>query len=186
MLIAKQKRKDNIAEYILYLWQIEDLMRALKFDSDKVYSTLCAPLQVSDEKKQEVFFWYVGIINLLKEEQKEIVGHCNHSLHLIRELFDIHLYLLKKDKQYYDLYHQAKNDIESFRDKEQKSNTVNEIEICFDALYSKLLFAMKKEELSDSTEEAFGRIVRLIAYLSAKFKRFETGEEAFEDVQSVN
>ena len=28
MDIAKSKRRENIAEYILYLWQLEDLLRA--------------------------------------------------------------------------------------------------------------------------------------------------------------
>ena len=31
MYIAQSKRKENIAEYILYLWQLEDLLRALQF-----------------------------------------------------------------------------------------------------------------------------------------------------------
>ena len=31
MDIAQAKRRENIAEYILYLWQLEDLLRALHF-----------------------------------------------------------------------------------------------------------------------------------------------------------
>ena len=31
MDIAKAKRKENIPEYILYLWQLEDLLPALHF-----------------------------------------------------------------------------------------------------------------------------------------------------------
>ena len=34
MIIARQKRKENIAEYLLYMWQVEDLIRANKFDMD--------------------------------------------------------------------------------------------------------------------------------------------------------
>ena len=36
MIIAQQKRRDNIAEYLLYLWQVEDLLRACSLDIDKV------------------------------------------------------------------------------------------------------------------------------------------------------
>ena len=32
MIIAQEKRKTNIAEFILYMWQVEDLIRAYKFD----------------------------------------------------------------------------------------------------------------------------------------------------------
>ena len=34
MIIAKQKRRENIAEYVLYMWQLEDLIRAYNFDID--------------------------------------------------------------------------------------------------------------------------------------------------------
>jgi len=38
MDIAQAKRKENIAEYILYLWQLEDLLRALQFSPEAIYS----------------------------------------------------------------------------------------------------------------------------------------------------
>lgn len=34
MTIAEIKYKENIAEYILYLWQMQDLLRAVQFDVD--------------------------------------------------------------------------------------------------------------------------------------------------------
>ena len=154
MLIAKQKRKENIAEYILYLWQLEDLLRALSFDGDKIYSTLLAPLQVDDNKKQEIFFWYVSITNLLKEEAKETSGHTNHSYHLIRELNDVHLYLLKSgDEKYRTLYTQAKTNIDAFREKSGSEHT-SDIELCFNALYAKMLLSLRKENISEETEVA--------------------------------
>ena len=36
MLIAQQKLKENIAEYILYMYQIEDVIRAYHFDLNKI------------------------------------------------------------------------------------------------------------------------------------------------------
>jgi len=32
MIAAQQKRKENIVEYILYIYQIEDLIRAFQFN----------------------------------------------------------------------------------------------------------------------------------------------------------
>ena len=43
MDIAQVKRRENIAEYILYLWQLEDLLRALQFSPEAIFSTLIAP-----------------------------------------------------------------------------------------------------------------------------------------------
>ena len=34
MIIASQKKKENIAEYLLYMWQIEDIIRAYGLDID--------------------------------------------------------------------------------------------------------------------------------------------------------
>lgn len=179
MLIAKQKRKDNIAEYILYLWQLEDLLRALSFDGDKIYSTLVTPLQLSEEKKQEVFFWYISIINLLREEGKQQTGHTNHSYHLINELNDVHIYLLKLgDEKYQILYDAAKPNIELYKEKSNNQQG-NDVEVCFHALYSKILLNLKGETISAETESAFKTISSLIAYLAAKFHRFERGEEIY-------
>ncbi len=36
MLIAEQKRKENIAEFILYIWQLEDILRAYNFDIETI------------------------------------------------------------------------------------------------------------------------------------------------------
>ena len=36
MYIASQKRQQNIAEYLLYMWQVEDIIRAYHFDIDLI------------------------------------------------------------------------------------------------------------------------------------------------------
>lgn len=36
MIIASRKRKENIAEYILYMWQIEDIIRANSCDIEQI------------------------------------------------------------------------------------------------------------------------------------------------------
>ena len=36
MLIARQKRSENIAEYLLYMFQVEDLIRAYDFNLDQI------------------------------------------------------------------------------------------------------------------------------------------------------
>ena len=36
MLTASAKKRENIAEYLLYMWQIEDLIRAFGLDTDRI------------------------------------------------------------------------------------------------------------------------------------------------------
>ncbi|MDR1170373.1 MAG: DUF4924 family protein, partial [Prevotellaceae bacterium] len=159
MLTAKKKRKENIAEYVLYMWQIEDLLRALKFDRDLIRHTLVEPLDMPEEKKQEILYWYLGIIDLLKEEKKEEFGHNYHSLNVIRELNDLHMSLLDKDSKYRSLFAAAQDDIALFREKSAKKTS--DIEIAFDALYAKLLLKMKHEQISGETSAAFDRITSM-------------------------
>ena len=40
MFTASQKKKENIAEYLLYMWQIEDLIRANGLDMDRIKSNI--------------------------------------------------------------------------------------------------------------------------------------------------
>lgn len=96
MDIAKAKRRENIAEYILYLWQLEDLLRALQFSPEAIFSTLIAPRKdIGEEQKHVFLLWYMDLANLLRQEGKEEKGHLEHTLHLIGDLHDLHLQLMK-------------------------------------------------------------------------------------------
>ena len=75
MLIALQKRRENIAEYILYIWQIEDLLRALQFSPEAIYATLVAKTEGADEQQREnIFNWYMQIVELLRKEGSSVHG----------------------------------------------------------------------------------------------------------------
>jgi hypothetical protein len=54
MLVAQKKRKENLAEYILYLYQVEDLIRAFHLDMDLINENLVASYQTEKETKQEI------------------------------------------------------------------------------------------------------------------------------------
>ena len=69
MFIAQKKRAENIAEYILYLWQLEDLLRALQFSPEAIWSQLVEKQgNLTPEQQQQVFMWYMELSSLLKEE----------------------------------------------------------------------------------------------------------------------
>ena len=54
MIIAQQKRKENIAEYLLYMWQIEDIIRANKLDIDLIEQNLISQYKIDEDKRKEV------------------------------------------------------------------------------------------------------------------------------------
>ena len=50
MFVSKQLKEKNIAEYLIYMWQIEDLIRANGCDIEKIKSTIIAPYPLTEEQ----------------------------------------------------------------------------------------------------------------------------------------
>ena len=69
MIIAQEKRKTNITEYIIYLWQVEDMIRALNLDMDKIKQTAVAGCLV---------FVYIRISVITKYERVLLLANTRH------------------------------------------------------------------------------------------------------------
>ena len=52
MIVASKKRKENIAEYLLYMWQIEDLIRANGLDMDKIRTNIIDRFDLDEGRKK--------------------------------------------------------------------------------------------------------------------------------------
>lgn len=179
MYTAQQTRKENIAEYILYLWQLEDLLRALQFSPEAIYAKLVAPRQLSEEQKQALFLWYMELINLLREEGKEQNGHLEHTLHLIADLNNLHLQLLSLPigKYYRELFGKVAPEIPALKARLKKSD-ISDIELFFRALYAVVLLRIKGEEKSKEhyIHDVLELISPVIAELAKIFRQTERGE----------
>ena len=178
MYIAQKKRKENIAEYILYLWQLEDLLRALQFSPEAIYSQLVAKSALDDASRQQVFFWYMDIVNLLRQEGKESSGHLEHTLHLIADLNDLHerLLVLPAGEKYRKEFAALAPEMPALRVKLGKTD-VSDIELCFRALYAVVLYRIKGDK---SHEEGIRNVIDLIspviAELASVYRQVERGE----------
>ena len=119
MLIAQKKKEENIIEYLLYMFQIEDLIRAHHLDVDLLFERIIEP-QISDEALAEQYKnWYAGLIRNMKSQKKETVGHL-HEIHEVQmELFYLHNTLLNlaKDEKYSTLYIKTQPFLKEFRQK---------------------------------------------------------------------
>ena len=78
MIIARQKRKENIAEYLLYMWQVEDLIRANKFDMDSINRTVIAHYDQPEEVKKEIAQWYEELRRGDGERSYPIEQECDY------------------------------------------------------------------------------------------------------------
>ena len=177
MLIAQEKRKNNIAEYILYMWQIEDIIRASKFDANTIRSSIIDQYNQPPDIKHEISEWYIGLIEMMKNEHIEKKGHLQFVKAKIADLEDLHNRLLAKsdETQYQEQYHWTKPNIEAFR-KKAGVDKMSEIELCLTGLYAILLMRMQKREISSETNEAIITFSRLLALISQKYKLLEEGK----------
>ena len=178
MYIAQKKRKENIAEYILYLWQLEDLLRALQFSPEAIYSQLVAKSALDDASRQQVFFWYMDIVNLLRKEGKEESGHLEHTLHLIADLNDLHMRLLSLPvgEKYRKVFAALAPEMPALRVKLGKTD-VSDIELCFRAVYAVVLYRIKGDKShEEGIRNVIGLISPVIAELASVYRQVERGE----------
>ena len=204
MFTAQKTRKENIVEYILYLWQLEDLLRALQFSPEAIYSQLVQPSGLTEAQKQETFLWYMDIVNLLREEGKEQQGHLEHTMHLIADLDNLHkqLLVLPVGAEYRRLYSHVAPELPKMKAK-LKHPDISDVELFFRALYSVVLLriqsAGKKHSKGSSTEgdttttnseatansdtarqkyidDVLSLISPVVAELATMFRKIERGE----------
>ena len=176
MIIAQEKRKNNIAEFILYMWQVEDRIRASGFNFSHLDKTIISQFSLPDETLQEIRSWYANMITLMMEENIREKGHMSFLTNLIRELNDLHLRLLQSsdEQKYQELYQQARENIQSFKQKSPETYS-SEIEICLTGLYGYLMLRLQQAEISDETKAAMGSFSNLLAALSTRFREIEEG-----------
>ena len=98
MYIASQKRKENIAEYLLYMWQIEDLIRANGLDLDKITENIIDKYDLSPDQRKELKEWYESLIDMMRRENVVKSGHLQLNKNIIIQLNELHHELLKGPK----------------------------------------------------------------------------------------
>lgn len=177
MLVARQKRKENIVEYLLYMWQVEDLIRAYQFDMDAIRKNLVGQFECEPKEQEEVAAWYENLLVMMQKENITQKGHLQILKNQLNDVFELHQALLKVNlfPDYVRAYQKAKGNIDSFAQKEGAEGE-NELETCLNALYGILMLRLQKKKVSSETMNAVTTFTQLLALLSAYYKKSEKGE----------
>jgi hypothetical protein len=180
MLIANQKRKENIAEYLLYMFQIEDLIRAYSFDADLLEVNIISKFEQPYHVKRDMREWYVSLIKMMKDGHLLRKGHIPLVRSLIEELESFHIRLLhdEAESKYQSAYAKVQLVIDGLRARSDGSNT-GDVELCINGLYGLLMLRLTKKTISQETNSAFGLIGEMVGLLSAKYLQFEKGVKEF-------
>lgn len=178
MIIAREKRKTNIAEYVLYMWQIEDLIRAYSFNFEAIRKNLVNQYKVDSQEQKEIADWYQGIMNSMLEEGIRQGGHLQYLVSLVDEMNEFHFRLVDAPDQpeYQKKYEAVIRDISELRKKMGQKEKITDMEVCLTALYGLLLMRLKKKAVSEETELVIQSFSELLSLLSERFKQYEAGE----------
>jgi len=181
MFIAQKLKQESIAEYLLYMWQIEDIIRACRLDIDIISEKIIAPQQISVEEKKVLTEWYENLIEMMKLEQVGEKGHLQLNRNTIDQLNELHNNLLRSGKEpaYSAKFYHVLPFIAQLK-QQQPDTDISDVEICFNFLYGILLLRMKKTEISAETRQAQEEISKLLTLLAKNDNLCKLGKLEFD------
>ena len=143
-------KKNNIAEYILHLWQIEDYLRAF-------------PQQA--EANQEL----CDLNAMMHQENIMERGHLQLAKNALDELEDLHNDLLDQEATYRSAIIQISPSLNILKSKTD-CPTMSDIEACLVLLYQIMLLKLQKRPISSETEQVQKQATQILQYLSKTYK----------------
>ena len=150
MSTASEKRETHIVEYLLFVWQMEDLARAAGFDAGVIRSLFngvdCPDLE-----------WLLQLSKDMSREGLQEIGHVSHATETLTELALLHDLLTgpMEDPAYVKVFESAQPFLTELQEKKQGGGSMmHPTEQMLTALYGWLVLRMKKETVSVETEAA--------------------------------
>ena len=144
MYISQELRKSNIAEYLLYMWQIEDTIRAFDCSLSRIRHEYIDRFDYTDEQKEDVTDWFGHLIRMMNEEGCRERGHLQINRVTLQQLVDLHAQLLDSSKFpfYQAEYYKVLPYIVELRNKGAHREE-NEIETCLNSLKNTKLLCLQ-------------------------------------------
>lgn len=173
MLIANSLRKENRAEYLLYMWQVEDIIRAYHCDIDEIRTHYLAQFNVDNDTRRQMETWYADLCNMMREEGVKEKGHLGINRICLQQLDELHRQLLASTRfpHYRAAYYKVLPYIVELRRKTPTEEP--ELQTCFDALYGVMLLRLQKREVTAETAQAAKDISSLLSMLSDYYRKNE-------------
>ena len=144
-----RSKKDNIAEYILYLWQIEDYLRAFPQNADATPELH----ELNEMMHRE------GIME---------GGHLTLANNALAELMDLHETLLDEDARYRAAIIRLQPSLNLLKAKTDRP-TMPDIEACLILLYQIMLLKLQKKEISAETASVQTQATQVLTFLSRTY-----------------
>ncbi|UKK54969.1 DUF4924 family protein [Prevotella sp. E2-28] len=172
MFVAQELRKKNIAEYLLYMWQVEDTIRAFGCSLARIRREYIDRFDYNEEQKDEEADWFGNLIKMMNEEGCREQGHLQINKVTLQLLTELHQQLLSSSKfPFYNAeYYKVLPFIVELRNRGANKEE-GEIETCLNLLYGVMMLRLQKKEITTSTEHALKEVSTFIGMLSDYYKK---------------
>ncbi len=150
MNTALEKRESHIVEYLLFVWQMEDLARAAGFDAGVIRSLF-------DGHDGPDLEWLLQLAQDMSRENLQKAGHVGHAMETLTELALLHDLITgpMEDQNYVKAFENARPFLTELQEKNNGADSMmHPTEQMLTALYGWLVLRMKKETVSVETEAA--------------------------------
>ena len=148
-----RSKKDNIAEYILYLWQMEDYLRAFPENADAT-----PELHELNE--------------MMHREGLLEGGHLALANNALSELEDLHMQILNEDAMYRAAIIRLQPSLNLLKAKTDRP-TMSDIEASLLLLYQIMLLRLQKKEITPQTADVQQRATQVLQFLSRTYKNLK-------------
>ena len=174
MFIAQELRKNSIAEYLLYMWQVEDIIRAYGCSLSRIRKEYIDSFELNDEKKEEELDWWGNLVRMINQEGCREQGHLQINKIVVQDLTELHAQLLQSSKFpfYTSEYYKVLPFIVELRNRGDKD--LSEIETCLNALYGVMMLRLQHKDISPDTKHAIDEITTFLGMLSDYYKKDKT------------
>lgn len=174
--IAEARKRENIIEYILYIWQMQDLVRAADFEMAAIRAFLTQG-EASEIDVEAELEWFAQLMRAMKTSGKDKKGHLPEVEELLVELNYLHHTLtnLIRDEAYITAFEKAEPNINDFL-KKSENPQMNPIEAAVTAMYGLLVLRLKGQEITEDTMAAMKTFQHFLALLADRYKKMRRGE----------
>lgn len=144
-----KSKKDNIAEYILYLWQLEDYLRAF-------------PEQAMSETS------LMEIYDMMHQEGIMDGGHLQLAQNALAEMEELHNELVDTEAPYRAVIMHLEPRLNILKAK-TNNPLMSDVEACLTLLYQVMMLRLKKQPISPETDEVVKDATQLMRFLSKAY-----------------
>lgn len=177
MELARNLKQSSLYEYLLLMYQVEDIIRACNFDRPTVAKVAVQQFGTHLGDSDEGIAWFLAMADMMHEERIEQKGHLQHVVNLTNDMFQLHLRLINSpdEEDYHQLYMKAGLFAEELRHKGNAEENV--VSLFLTAIYGVWLLGLKGASVSEHTRQAVEVMSSLLALLSKYYAQIEAGEK---------